>query len=112
MTPYICTGMFILFDILTGLLKAWKLKNIDSTILRKGLFNKLSEIVAVAFSAFLEFGSDKIHLGIELPFVGAVVSYICLMEFVSISENLCELNPRLKNLFGKYLDKVNNKEEK
>ena len=111
MTAYLCTGAFILFDILTGLLKAWHNKNIDSTILRQGLFNKLSEIVAVAFSAFLEFGTEKIQLGIDIPVVTVVTSYICLMEFVSVIENLCEINPHLAKLFGKYLQKAKDKEE-
>lgn len=112
MTAYLCTGAFILFDILTGILKAWKQKSINSAVLRTGLFNKLSEIVAIAFSAFLEFGGDEIHLGIDLPFVGVVSSYICLMEFISITENLCVLNPQFEKLFGKYLEKVKDKEEK
>lgn len=112
MGAYLCTGVFILFDILTGLLKAWNKKNIDSTILRQGLFNKLSEIVAVAFSAFLELGTDKIQLGIEIPIVNVVTGYICLMEFISIIENLCEVNPHMEKLFGKYLKKAKEKEEK
>ena len=110
MGEYICTGVFILFDIGTGLLKAWHNKNLDSTVLRQGLFNKLSEIIAVGFAAFLQYGSDMIHLGIDLPFVPFVVGYVCLMEFISIIENLCEVNPRLAKIFNKYLQKAKDKE--
>lgn len=111
MTAYVCTGIFILFDIITGLLKAWHNKQIDSTVLRQGLFNKLSEIIAVAFSAFLEYGSAQIHIGIELPVVAVVASYICLMEFISVIENLCEINPRLSKFFSRYLQKAKEKED-
>ena len=111
MAAYICTGSFILFDIITGLLKAWHNKNIDSTILRQGLFNKLAEIVAVAFAAFLQYGGQYIHMGIELPVVAVVSSYICLMEFISVIENLCEVNPHLAKVFEKYLKKAKEKEE-
>ena len=111
MAAYICTGSFILFDIITGLLKAWHNKNIDSTILRQGLFNKLAEIVAVAFAAFIQYGGQYIHMGIELPVVAVVSSYICLMEFISVIENLCEVNPHLAKVFEKYLKKAKEKEE-
>lgn len=111
MTAYICTGSFILFDILTGLLKAWHNQNIDSTILRQGLFNKLAEIVAIAFASFLQYGGKYISLGIELPVVVVVSSYICLMEFISVIENLCEVNPHLAKIFEKYLKKAKEKEE-
>lgn len=112
LTYYICTGIFILFDILTGLTKAWYHKKFDSTIMRQGMFNKLSEVLAVAFSAFLQYGGDKINLGFELPVVPIVSVYICVMEFISIIENLCDINPGLKNIFGKYLQKAKEKEEK
>ena len=111
MGSYICTGSFILFDILTGLLKAWHNRNIDSSILRQGLFNKLSEIIAVAFAAFLQYGGKYVHIGIELPIVIIVSSYICLMEFISVIENICEVNPRLSKIFEKYLKKAKEKED-
>lgn len=111
MAPYICTGTFILFDIITGLFKAWHKQNIDSTVLRQGLFNKLSEIIAVAFAAFLQYGSKYVHVGIELPIVAVVSSYICLMEFISVIENICEVNPHLAKIFEKYLKKAKEKED-
>lgn len=109
---YICAGIFILFDILTGLMKAWYHKKFDSAVMRQGMFNKLSEVIAVAFSAFLQYGGNKIDLGFDLPVVPVVSVYICLMEFISVIENLCEVNPHLKKLFGKYLEKAKGKEEK
>lgn len=109
---YLCTGVFIIFDILTGLLKAWHGKKMDSTILRQGLFNKLSEVVACLFSAFVEWGGKQIDLGFEIPIVIVVCGYICLMEFISIIENLCEVNPHLSKVFGKYLQKAKEKEDK
>lgn len=111
LTAYICTGCFILFDILTGLLKAWHNKKFDSKVMRQGLFNKMAEVIAIAFAAFLQYGGQYIHLGIELPVVAVVASYICLMEFISVVENLCEVNPHLAKVFAKYLQKAKEKEE-
>lgn len=111
MTIYVCTAVFIFFDIITGLIKGWYGRKLDSTVLRQGLFNKLTEVLCVAFSSFIEYGGDKINLGFELPVVEVVCGYICLTEFISIVENLCEINPSLNKLFGKYLQKAKDKED-
>lgn len=111
MAIYICTGCFILFDILTGLLKAWHNKKFDSKIMRQGLFNKMAEILATAFATFLQYGEKYVNLSIEIPIVPVVTTYICLMELISIIENLCEVNPHLAKIFEKYLKKAKEKEE-
>ena len=103
----IVVGCFILFDVVTGILKALNNEGLNSTILRKGLFHKLSEVLAVVGAALLEYGAAYIDLGVDLPFLNVVGIYICLMEFVSVVENLCELNPALKKLFKPYLEKLN-----
>lgn len=110
MVAFVCTGIFILFDILTGVLKALYKDGLNSTYLRQGLFHKLSEILAVVLSAFLEYGADYVDLGVDLPFVNVVTVYICTMELVSIIENLCEVNPTLAKLFKPYLEKLKKEE--
>ena len=109
---YVTVGCFILFDILTGLLKALYMGDIDSTALRKGLFHKLSEVLAVAGAVLLEYGMNYINLGVDLPIFGVVSVYICITELTSILENLCEVNPILGNLFKPYLQKLKEKEAK
>ena len=101
---------FIVFDVITGYIKALKNQNIDSTYLRKGLYSKLSEILAVIGSYFLNIGSKYINLGVEIPLLQGVAIYLCIMELVSIIENLCAVNPALEKLFGPYLEKI--KEQK
>ena len=46
------------------------------------------------------------ELGIQVPAVGAIVVYIVTTEVVSILENICKINPELREkgflaLFGK-----------
>lgn len=106
MSAYIVTGCFILFDVITGVLKSIYKKNIDSTFLRKGLFHKLSEIVALAGCGLLELGIMYVPLRIDLPLLNIASVYICYMELISIIENLCEINPKLFNLFKPYLAKI------
>ena len=106
MKIYVVVLCFILFDILTGILKALYKGKINSTTLRKGLFHKLSEMLAVAGSGLLEYASQVVELGVELPLVSGVSIYVCIMELISIIENLCIINPKLKKLFSSYLEKL------
>ena len=108
----IITACFIVFDVITGFIKALAQKAVDSTALRKGLFHKLSEIVAINFAFLCEYAVNYLELGIHLPMVIGVCSYLVLMETISILENLIELNPRLGKFFAKYLKKLKEGTEK
>lgn len=111
MYVYIVVLVFILFDIVTGLMKAFYNDGLNSTVLRKGLFHKLSEVVAVAGAGLAEVGMRYINLGFEIPMLHSVAIYICLMEFVSIAENISEVNPQLGKFFAPYLAKLKAKQE-
>lgn len=106
MCAYIVVASFILFDIITGFIKAFYHKKINSTALRKGLFHKLSEIIAVAGCWLFEFGAKYLNINIDLPLVASVSAYISIMELISILENLSEVNPSLEKLFKPYLEKL------
>lgn len=106
MAYYIVSLCFIGFDIVTGLLKAIYRGRVNSTVLREGLFHKISEILVVLGSGALEYGTSYVNLGIDLPLIEAVTVYICLIELASIIENLCEMNPKLAKLFKPYLEKI------
>lgn len=107
MVIYIVVGCFILFDIITGILKAFYYGKINSTGLRTGLYHKLSEIIAVAGAGLLEFGVKYVDIGVDIPVLNVVAIYICIMELISILENICEVNPKLCELFKPYLEKLN-----
>lgn len=106
MAVYITVFAFIAFDILTGLIKALAKDGLNSTILRKGMYHKLSEILTVIGAGLLQYGADYIQLGVDIPALIGVASYICIMELVSIIENLAMLNPSLYKLFKPFLNKL------
>jgi toxin secretion/phage lysis holin len=113
MAIYITVFAFIGFDILTGLIKALAKDGLNSTILRKGMYHKLSEILTVIGAGLIQYGADYIELGIEFPALVCIASYICIMELVSIIENLAMLNPQLYKLFKPVLNKLkDDKDEK
>lgn len=111
MEIYFIVCGFILADIITGLLQALYKGELNSTKLRQGLFHKLSEVLAVIFSIGIEYACKYIELGVDLPILNVVSAYICLMELVSILENLCEVNPALSKLFKPYLEKLHTRED-
>ena len=111
MEIYFIVAGFILADIVTGILQALYNHDLNSTKLRQGLYHKLSEVLAVVLSVGLEYACEYIELGVDVPVLKVVSVYICLMELVSILENLCEVNPRLAKLFKPYLEKLNTEDE-
>lgn len=105
--------IFIAFDVLTGWLKALATGTTDSSIMRKGLFHKLGEIVAVIFGYVCEYTLPYVGVTITIPFAVAIGTYIVLMEIASIIENIASINPHLAqvltNVFSK--DTLNLPEE-
>ena len=90
------------FDILTGYIQAVINKNVDSKIMREGLLHKCLLIVAIVIGYVVEYA-----FGISA--VAQVITvYICIMEVMSILENLKKAGLDL----GKLGDILKNKEDK
>lgn len=111
MVEFLIVSIFIVFDIVTGVMRALYNDGLNSTALRKGLFHKLSELVATIGAYLLEYGMNYINLGIDVPLLKATTAYICLMELVSILENLADINPILGRFFKPYLEKLKTKDD-
>lgn len=97
---------FIVFDVVTGLIKAGYNGNYNSAIMRQGGFHKSMEVMAMAVAYFVEYAVAYINMGVEVPAVPAVTVYICIMELISVLENICAVNPQMCALFKPYLDKL------
>lgn len=88
---------FICLDVIIGFSQAVANHNISSEKLRQGLGHKLAFIFAVSLAYLVEFGSAYLDLGFTVPVVVPVCAYICLTETVSCLENICKLNPELRD---------------
>ena len=93
---------FIILDILTGLINAWKNNNFQSSIMRAGLSKKFGELVYVLVGIFTKFA-----LGTEI-ILYFTVGYICLMEISSLAENCDKLGVKIP---AKLKEKLNNNKE-
>lgn len=106
MKAVLCACSFIAFDVVTGLVKALYCRNFNSSVMREGGFHKLSELLALFAAYGMEFAAGYINIGFDVPAVGVVSVYLCIMEFISISENLSEVNPQMREMFKPYLEKL------
>ncbi len=103
---YVIVGAFILLDMITGLMKAFKNKEYNSTVMREGLYHKAGSILTIVFGALVDYGQSLIDIGVSIPVMYSICTYIVVMEIGSIIENICQINPdilpeKLKAYFEK-----------
>ena len=100
------TGGFVLLDLVTGLIKAFKNHEYTSTLMREGLYHKCGSVLTVIFGILVDYAQTYVDIGVNIPMASAVCGYIILMEIGSIIENVCQINPeilpdKLKSYFKK-----------
>ena len=92
---YIITGAFILFDLITGIIKAFVQNDFKSYKMRQGLFHKCGSLLCVVFGIGVDIAQTYMDLGVSIPVSTAICAYITLMEVGSIIENICVINPEI-----------------
>ena len=97
----VITFLFILLDILSGVISAIKTGDWSSTKMREGLFHKTAIILTIICAYLCDYGQNYINLGYEIPITETVLIYICFMELGSVAENILKINPELGNIFTK-----------
>ena len=99
------------FDVLTGWLKAIKKGKFKSTVMKKGLLSKVTEMIILMLMYVLEHYLPAININIGLPIVALVGVYIIIMELASVIENIGAINPDLaKKLSTIFADFINDQE--
>lgn len=97
------TCMFMLADIASGFLKAWRDHDIKSRALREGLFHKSAFIGVIALAQLTELAADKVpEIELNLPITGGICAYIILTEIVSVLENLRDINPDIGGVMNRF----------
>lgn len=75
--------IFMAFDIISGLLKAFYSESFESKMMRKGLMHKAGELIVL-----IMFEVSQYALGLPSYISTFIALYIVLMEAYSICENL------------------------
>lgn len=94
----IVCGILIIMDIVCGTVAAMRNKELCSSIMREGMYNKIGEamflLIAIIANEILAIPPFD-GLGISPDIAYLVAAYIAWMELVSILENICKINPEL-----------------
>lgn len=102
---------FMVIDVFTGVLKAVKNKELNSTKAREGIYKKASFILFIAFGYLADYAMDYVNMGFNLPAAVTICTLIIVTEAISVLENLGQINPDLVKLVAPFLSALNKKEE-
>lgn len=102
---------FMLIDVFTGVLKAVKNKELNSTKAREGIYKKASFILFIAFGYLADYAMVYVNMGFNFPAATTICTLIIVTEAISVLENLGQINPDLVKLVAPFLSALNKKEE-
>lgn len=94
---YVITGVFIVTDYLTGIVKAIERNEFSSKKMRSGLFHKFAYVIIVFIGYVIDYAQMFFNIGFEAPISESVCVFIILIELSSIIENCVAINPELQN---------------
>lgn len=101
-TIFMLCGIFVFTDVLTGYLKAFKNKKVNSSISRDGYIKKIGWVIAILLGFLVD-----LLVGVNLFLIGSAV--VCIStEGISVYENLGEIGINMP--FKKYFEKLDKKE--
>ena len=101
---------FMVIDVFTGVLKAVKNKELNSTKAREGIYKKASFILFIAFGYLADYAMNYVNMGFNLPAAATICTLVIVTEAISVLENLGQINPDLVKLVAPFLSALNKKE--
>lgn len=104
--------IFIIIDYITGVINAALKKSISSRKMREGLGHKATYIILLSVCYTIDTIQLNTELNLPTKLFPIVSCGILLIELTSIIENICEINPELKQANFMYIFEKNNTETK
>lgn len=101
---------FMVIDVFTGVLKAVKNKELNSTKAREGIYKKASFILFIGFGYLTDYAMDYVNMGFNFPAAATICTLVIVTEAISVLENLGQINPDLVKLVAPFLSVLNKKE--
>ena len=84
-------------DLVTGLLSAVKLKEIQSRKLRDGIFKKAGFLICYFLALMIDNYGNEVGFNLGFSLLPIVLGFVCLTEVVSIIENISKLTNIVPN---------------
>lgn len=103
---FVAVLVFILLDIVSGLVKAFASSGFDSSVMRQGAFHKLGEILAICLMAAADYYLPYVGITVGISFSAIGSAYFSVMEIGSIIENIGIINPELVGPLTKIFAKL------
>lgn len=103
--------IFMATDVVSGVLKAVKNRELSSTKAREGIYKKASFILFVAFGYLADFAMSYIDIGFKFPAAITISTLVIVTEAISILENIGSINPEMVSLVAPFLSALNSKKE-
>jgi toxin secretion/phage lysis holin len=104
--PFLVVIVFIILDIITGLVKAFYNNSYSSSEMRKGGLRKIGIFLAVVLCYIVEVCLPYLNITINIPITIIAAAYLAFMEITSIIENLSALNPNIKDFLESIINKI------
>lgn len=104
--PYCLTAIFNAIDYLTGWLQSVANGTFKSSIMRRGIFHKLSIWIVLVVVALYDVGKKYVDLGVfgQFPVSKCVCAMFIIMEISSIMENVHLMNNDIPGGFKDLID--------
>lgn len=102
MTVLVLVLIFIALDWASGIIRAIKYKELDSTVMRNGLYHVCGYVLILVLAYMIDWASLHLALGFSVMLFPIAAVGIILIQIVSILENIKGLVPELEN--NKLLD--------
>ena len=105
--------VFMVCDIIMGLIGAFANNDYRSDKMRSGLFRKSSLVVVILIALVLDNVEYIVNINNNIPIFKTVGVYIVLMELSSILENTVKISPDLANskFISLFTNKINEPKE-
>lgn len=94
--PISAVCVFVLFDIVSGLVKAYVTGTLSSKEMRDGLMHKSAYFALIALFACVEVFQQHFEVQPAVPTTLCICVYVCTTEFFSSLENIVVINPDIK----------------
>lgn len=104
--PFLVVIIFIILDIITGLVKAFYNNSYSSSEMRKGGLRKIGIFLSVVLCYIVEVCLPYLNITINIPITIIAAAYLAFMEITSIIENLSALNPNIKDFLESIINKI------
>lgn len=96
---YVCLLALVVIDYGTGVVGAIVNNNFSSSVMRAGLVHKMTYVVCFAVGFVINYMCGMIDLGYiyGASILSLMSVWVTITEVSSILENLCKINPELKD---------------